>query len=363
MYLGSLENLILDFNELTGSIPIGLSNCTNLNWISLANNKLSGEVPGWIGKLPNLAILKLSNNSFFGSIPPELGDCKSLIWLDLNTNMLNGTIPPVFFKQSGNIAVNFVASKTYVYIKNDGSKECHGAGNLLEFAGIRTEQLNRISTRNPCNFTRVYRGILQLIELQRPRLHWVFRRIPLPFKVLERVELVDSVTRFHQTVLLTTSPTHPPPLQPHSTRPSSSWPSPTALSLLHSDTPSSSPSAPPTHPLTLDLPTPSFHGSKSTTSASPTNSSTSSSSTPSATPRSSTRLSCSPKCPELHHPVVSHEYGNGLAIESASGIKKRNHETMGTTGQVAGSLMAHDQMAGPGSSSSLKENLQISRSK
>ncbi|KAM2194584.1 hypothetical protein ACFX1R_028697 [Malus domestica] len=241
--------------------------------------------------------------------------------------MLNGTIPPALFKQSGNIAVNFVASKTYVYIKNDGSKECHGAGNLLEFAGIRTEQLNRISTRNPCNFTRVYRGILQPIELQRPRLHWVFRRIPWPFKVLERVELVDSVTRFHQTVLLTTSPTHPTP------------------------------------PPTLDLPTPSFRGSKSTTSASPTNSSTPSSSTPSAAPRSSTRLSCSPKCPELHHPVVSHEYGNGLAIESASGIKKRNHETMGTTGQVAGSLMAHDQMAGPGSSSSLKENLQISRSK
>ncbi|KAM5577556.1 systemin receptor SR160 [Rosa sericea] len=161
MNLGSLENLILDFNELTGTIPVGLSNCTNLSWISLANNKLSGEIPAWIGKLPKLAILKLSNNSFYGNIPPELGDCKSLIWLDLNTNLLNGTIPPGLFKQSGNIAVNFVASKTYVYIKNDGSKECHGAGNLLEFAGIRQEQLTRISTRNPCNFTRVYRGILQ----------------------------------------------------------------------------------------------------------------------------------------------------------------------------------------------------------
>lgn len=159
--LGSLENLILDFNYLTGTIPSGLSNCTNLNWISLANNKLSGAIPGWIGKLPKLAILKLSNNSFYGNIPPDLGDCKSLIWLDLNTNLLNGTIPIGLFKQSGNIWVNFLASKTYVYIKNDGSKECHGAGNLLEFAGIRQEQLNRISTRNPCNFTRVYKGIIQ----------------------------------------------------------------------------------------------------------------------------------------------------------------------------------------------------------
>ncbi|CAL9001180.1 unnamed protein product [Prunus brigantina] len=161
MNLGSLENLILDFNELTGSLPIGLSNCTSLNWISLSNNKLSGEIPGWIGKLTKLAILKLSNNSFYGNIPPELGDCKSLIWLDLNTNLLNGTIPPALFKQSGNIAVNFIVSKTYAYIKNDGSKECHGAGNLLEFAGIRDGQLNRISTRNPCNFTRVYRGMIQ----------------------------------------------------------------------------------------------------------------------------------------------------------------------------------------------------------
>ena len=157
----SLENLILDFNELTGSIPSGLSNCTNLNWISLSNNRLGGEIPAGLGKLPSLSILKLSNNSFYGSIPPQLGDCKSLIWLDLNTNLLNGSIPPELFKQSGNIAVSFMTSKTYVYIKNDGSKECHGAGNLLEFAGIRQEQLNRISTRNPCNFTRVYRGSIQ----------------------------------------------------------------------------------------------------------------------------------------------------------------------------------------------------------
>ncbi|BAT79086.1 hypothetical protein VIGAN_02189900 [Vigna angularis var. angularis] len=131
MYMKSLENLILDFNELSGNIPSGLVNCTKLNWISLSNNRLSGEIPAWIGKLSNLAILKLR------PIPPELS------------------------KQSGNIAVNFINGKTYVYIKNDGSKECHGAGNLLEFAGISQQQLNRISTKNPCNFTRVYGGKLQ----------------------------------------------------------------------------------------------------------------------------------------------------------------------------------------------------------
>ncbi|XP_058074827.1 systemin receptor SR160-like [Magnolia sinica] len=157
----TLENLILDNNGLTGTIPASLSNCTNLNWISLSSNQLSGEIPSWIGRLGNLAILKLGNNSFSGSIPPELGDCQSLIWLDLNSNHLNGTIPSSLAKQSGNVAVGWITGKRYVYLKNDGSPECHGAGNLLEFAGIRQDQLNRVPTRRSCNFTRVYMGNTQ----------------------------------------------------------------------------------------------------------------------------------------------------------------------------------------------------------
>ncbi|KAK6922904.1 Leucine-rich repeat-containing N-terminal, plant-type [Dillenia turbinata] len=159
MNLHALENLILDYNEFEGVIPPGLSNCTNLNWISLSNNKLSGEIPASIGQLANLAILKLGNNMFSGRIPSELGNCKSLIWLDLNSNYLNGTVPTTLSKQSGFIAVGLVG-KRYAYVRNDGSKECHGAGNLLEFSGIRDDQLSRIPTKS-CNFTVVYRGKTQ----------------------------------------------------------------------------------------------------------------------------------------------------------------------------------------------------------
>ncbi|GAA0161466.1 hypothetical protein LIER_17776 [Lithospermum erythrorhizon] len=160
MYIKSLENLILDFNDLTGSIPASLSNCTNLNWISLSNNRLSGEIPASFGSLASLAILKLGNNSLYGRIPPELGDCKSLIWLDLNSNNLNGSIPGALSKQSGNIAGQLLTGKRFVYIKNDGSPQCHGSGNLLEFGGIRQEALDRLSTRHPCRGL-VYRGITQ----------------------------------------------------------------------------------------------------------------------------------------------------------------------------------------------------------
>ncbi|KAI3764575.1 hypothetical protein L2E82_14586 [Cichorium intybus] len=94
-------------------------------------------------------------------IPAELGDCKSLVWLDLNTNKLTGNIPPALFKQSGFIAAAYLTGKPFIYIKNDGSPQCHGAGNLLEFGGIWREDLDRISSRHPCNFTRLYLRITE----------------------------------------------------------------------------------------------------------------------------------------------------------------------------------------------------------
>ncbi|CAO2825629.1 unnamed protein product [Amaranthus hypochondriacus] len=153
MYNLALENLILDYNELTGTIPSGLMNCKNLNCISLSNNKLTGRIPSWIGSLNNLAILKLSNNSFYGEIPLELGDCRSLLWLDLNSNLLCGSIPPALSKQSGTIVLN--VRKKYWYLRNSGGqKDCHGTGNLLEFAGIRPDAVNRIPTM--CKFEQIY---------------------------------------------------------------------------------------------------------------------------------------------------------------------------------------------------------------
>jgi protein brassinosteroid insensitive 1 len=156
-----LENLILDYNGLTGQIPDGLADCTDLNWISLASNRLSGSIPAWIGKLESLAILKLGNNSLTGPIPSELGDCKSLVWLDLNGNQLNGSIPAALAKQSGKVAVGLVTGRRYVYLRNDENSQCHGTGSLLEFGGIRSDDLTRMPSKRLCNFTRVYMGNTQ----------------------------------------------------------------------------------------------------------------------------------------------------------------------------------------------------------
>jgi len=161
----SLENLILDNNFITGSIPASLKNCTNLVWLSLSSNILTGTIPSWIGNLDKLAILQLGNNSLSGTIPPELGDCKSLVWLDLNSNNLEGSIPAELSKHSGKILAGTVSGKMYAFVRNEAGTACRGAGGLVEFAGIRPEQISRVPSLHSCQSTRDIRE-LQCISLK-----------------------------------------------------------------------------------------------------------------------------------------------------------------------------------------------------
>ncbi|GLJ08422.1 hypothetical protein SUGI_0088420 [Cryptomeria japonica] len=156
---GSLETLILNHNSITGKIPDGLANCPNLVWISLSSNRLNGSIPSSLGQLDKLAILQLGNNSLSGKIPSELGNCRSLIWLDVNSNMLEGSIPAALALQSGHIVAGRVAGKLFAFVRNEGGTSCRGAGGLLEFSGIRQEQLLQSPMLHSCPFTRVYLGV------------------------------------------------------------------------------------------------------------------------------------------------------------------------------------------------------------
>lgn len=154
----SLESLILNNNLISGVIPQSLTKCKNLIWVSLSSNRLTGEIPKGIGKLQSLAILQLGSNSLTGEIPPELGDCQNLIWLDLNSNVLKGTIPPSLSNQDGKIVPGVVSGKQFAFVRNEGGTACRGAGGLLEFHGIRPEQLEVYPMVHSCPSTRVYTG-------------------------------------------------------------------------------------------------------------------------------------------------------------------------------------------------------------
>ena len=92
--LTNLQRLYLNDNQLSGSIPPVLGNLNNLQDLHLGDNQLTGSIPPVLGNLNNLQILYLRLNQLSGSIPPELGNLNNLQILSLRLNQLSGSIPP-----------------------------------------------------------------------------------------------------------------------------------------------------------------------------------------------------------------------------------------------------------------------------
>ena len=88
-----VTKLQLSYKGLDGSIPPGLSDLEELEWLFLIGNRLTGTIPPALGALAELEILYLHRNQLTGPIPPELGALSSLRWLGLHTNQLTGPIP------------------------------------------------------------------------------------------------------------------------------------------------------------------------------------------------------------------------------------------------------------------------------
>ena len=97
---GRVVRLILDQNNLTGSMPAELGSLASLTILWLSGNALSGSIPPELGSLPSLEILWLDSNRLSGTIPPELGSLPGLETLRLSGNALSGPIPA----ELGNLA-------------------------------------------------------------------------------------------------------------------------------------------------------------------------------------------------------------------------------------------------------------------
>ena len=98
--LTQLRRLVLDDNELTGPIPPELGKLSRLTMLDLSWNGLSGAIPAELAALPLLDSLQLWNNELSGPIPVELGSMRSLRRLSLAWNQLSGPVPP----ELGNLA-------------------------------------------------------------------------------------------------------------------------------------------------------------------------------------------------------------------------------------------------------------------
>lgn len=98
---GSVVRIRLTYNNLSGSIPTGLDDLTNLQELALTGNQLTAPIPADLDNLSGLQSLLLGGNAFGFSIPTALGDITSLEYLILWGNGFTGTIPATFTKLTG----------------------------------------------------------------------------------------------------------------------------------------------------------------------------------------------------------------------------------------------------------------------
>ena len=92
---GSVTELNLSDNLLSGSIPPDIGELANLEVLNLDHNPISGSIPPEIGKLGKLRWLRLDYNRLRGGLPPELGNLEMLEYLRVDRNFtLSGPIPP-----------------------------------------------------------------------------------------------------------------------------------------------------------------------------------------------------------------------------------------------------------------------------
>ena len=102
-----LRRLVLDGNEISGPIPPELGSVSRLTMLSLRGNSLDGPIPPEIGALAELDTLDLFNTGVSGAIPPTLGNLASLQRLTLGWNRLSGPIPPEIGRLDNATYMNF----------------------------------------------------------------------------------------------------------------------------------------------------------------------------------------------------------------------------------------------------------------
>ena len=91
--LKKLTALGLSLNQLSGTIPAFLFSLDQLELINLSYNQFTGSIPAQINNMPQMQYLLLQGNELTGTIPPQISNIPNLIMLDLSQNQLSGAIP------------------------------------------------------------------------------------------------------------------------------------------------------------------------------------------------------------------------------------------------------------------------------
>jgi Leucine-rich repeat (LRR) protein len=96
----SLRRVVLQGNNLDGTLPNDFLSESPLELLLLADNQFEGSIPTSLGNTSTLSQLILSGNSFVGNVPSEFTQYDNLGTLALSSNKLVGPMPEELFSMS-----------------------------------------------------------------------------------------------------------------------------------------------------------------------------------------------------------------------------------------------------------------------
>ncbi|KAL4555329.1 hypothetical protein LXL04_037946 [Taraxacum kok-saghyz] len=111
-----LKYIILSENRFTGRLPRSLTNCTNLEILSLADNLFDDVFPSWLGSLPSLQVMVLRSNKFYGPINCSTtfsSQFPKLRIIDLSNNGFTGQLHPKCFQTWNAIKSVYVGETSF----------------------------------------------------------------------------------------------------------------------------------------------------------------------------------------------------------------------------------------------------------
>jgi Leucine-rich repeat (LRR) protein len=156
---GCVEEVLLENNNLIGTLPIELGNLANLVTLRLSNNKITGNIPTEMGKLSNLWELDLSGNQLT-NLPISIGNLNNLRILNVSSNPFNSTIPT---------ALGTLKRIRYLILSNNGWRNTipDSLGNLttLQELHLSNNQLTGNIPNTFGNLTNLQRFFIQNNQL------------------------------------------------------------------------------------------------------------------------------------------------------------------------------------------------------
>lgn len=108
------EEMHLNENNFTRTIPSELGSLTSVKRFLLGANKLTGTIPTELLLLTSMTVFFLNENSLTGRIPNGIGDLTSLVSLSLRDNELTGTIPSGIHNKLTNLKTLYLQNNNLI---------------------------------------------------------------------------------------------------------------------------------------------------------------------------------------------------------------------------------------------------------